>query len=67
MPRQCKHHRREVHVFPEDFPQRLERRKEGSGLTWSELARRLGTNPLTLRALAPTPSTCSRFWSWLCR
>ncbi len=23
--------------------------KEASGLTWSELARRLGTNPLTLR------------------
>lgn len=40
---------REVHVFPEDFPQGLERFKEASGLTWSELARRLGTNPLTLR------------------
>ena len=41
-----------MHVFPEDFPQGLERFKEASGLTWSELARRLGTNPLTLRPLA---------------
>ena len=40
---------REVHVFPEDFPQGLERFKEASGLTWTELARRLGTNALTLR------------------
>ena len=38
-----------AHVFPEDFPQRLEQLKEASGLTWSEFARRLGTNPLTLR------------------
>jgi len=27
--------------FPEDFPQRLERFKEASGLSWRELARRL--------------------------
>ncbi|MXZ87240.1 MAG: hypothetical protein F4081_04285 [Dehalococcoidia bacterium] len=40
---------REVHIFPEDFPQGLERLKEASGLTWTELARRLGTNSLTLR------------------
>ena len=40
---------REVHVFPEDFPRNLERFKEASGLTWTELARRLGTNSLTLR------------------
>ncbi len=49
MPRQRKHHRREVHTFPEDFPRKLEQLKDASGLTWSELARRLGTNPLTLR------------------
>ena len=49
MPRQRKPYRRDVHVFPEDFPQRLEQLKEASGLTWSEFARRLGTNPLTLR------------------
>ena len=49
MPRLRKPYRHETHVFPEDFPQRLEQLKEASGLTWSELARRLGTNPLTLR------------------
>ena len=27
--------------FPEDFPQRLDRFKEASGLSWRELARRL--------------------------
>ena len=27
--------------FPEDFPQRLERFKEASGMSWRELARRL--------------------------
>ena len=42
-------HRREAHVSPEDLPQRRQQLKEASGLTWSELARRLGTNPLTLR------------------
>ena len=49
MPRQRRYYRRDVHVCPEDFPQRLERRKEESGLTWSELAARLETSPLTLR------------------
>ena len=49
MPRQRKRYRRELHAFPADFPQRLERLKEESGLTWSELAARLGTSPLTLR------------------
>jgi len=27
--------------FPEDFPQRLERFKDASGMSWRELARRL--------------------------
>ena len=49
MPRQRKSYRRDVHVFPEDFPQRLERLKDESGLTWSELA-----------GLAPAPSPCWR-------
>ena len=35
--------------FPPDFPERLERFKDASGLTWGEMARRLGTNTLTLR------------------
>ena len=38
-----------THVFPDDFPQRLERFKEESGLSWAEIARRLRTYPLTIR------------------
>ena len=38
-----------IHVFPDDFPQRLERFKEESGLSWAEIARRLRTYPLTIR------------------
>ena len=34
---------------PADFPQRLERFKVESGLSWGEIARRLGTYPLTIR------------------
>ena len=49
MPRQHTHHSRTVYVFPDDFPQRLERFKEESGLSWAELARRLGTSALNLR------------------
>ena len=49
MPRQRLIHRRAVHVFPEDFGESLERIREDSGLSWGELARRLGTNPLTVR------------------
>ena len=49
MPRQRIQHRRIAYVFPEDFPQRLVRFKEASGLSWAELARRIGTFPLTVR------------------
>ena len=49
MPRQRIQHSRIAYVFPEDFPQRLVRFKEESGLSWAELARRLGTFPLTVR------------------
>ena len=49
MPRQRTDHRRGVYVFPADFPQRLERFKEASGLSWAEIARRLWTYPLTIR------------------
>ena len=49
MPRQRTNYRRTVHVFPRDFPQSLERFKDASGMTWGEMARRLGTNTLTLR------------------
>ena len=49
MPRQRTHHGRMVYVFPDDFPRRLKRFKEESGLPWAELARRLGTSALNLR------------------
>ena len=48
MPRQRIDYRRISYVFPEDFPQRLERFRQESGLSWAELARRLGTYPHTL-------------------
>ena len=49
MPRQRIHHTRETYDFPDDFPERLKRFKEESGLTWAELNRRLGTHPYTIR------------------
>ena len=48
MPRQRTHHSRIVYVFPDDFPQRLVRFKEESGLPWAEIARRLKTYPHTV-------------------
>ena len=49
MPRQRIHHSRITYEFPDDFPQRLRRFKEESGLSWAEIARRLGTYPYTVR------------------
>ena len=43
MPRQRTRHSRITYVLPDDFPQRLERFQEESGLSWSEIARRIGT------------------------
>ena len=43
MPRQRIHHSRRTYVFPDDFPERLKRFQEESGLSWAEIARRLGT------------------------
>ena len=43
MPRQRIYHKRNTYELPDDFPQRLERFQEESGLSWSEIARRLGT------------------------
>ena len=48
MPRQRIHHGRIVYVMPDDFPQRLKRLKEESGLSWAEIARRIGTSPYTV-------------------
>ena len=49
MPRQYTHHSRRTYVFPGDFSERLVRFKVESGLSWAELARRLGTHPETVR------------------
>ena len=43
MPRQRTDYFREVYDFPADFPERLRRFQAESGLSWSEIARRLGT------------------------
>ena len=43
MPRQRIHHRRDTLELPGDFPERLRRFQEESGLSWSEIARRLET------------------------
>ena len=45
MLRQRIHHSRVTYEVPGDFPERLERFKEESGLSWAEIARRLGTYP----------------------
>ncbi len=49
MPRQKKTYRKGTQTFPDEFPRSIERLKDATGLTWRELAYRLGTNPLTLR------------------
>ena len=46
MPRQRRQrtqYSRRIYVIPNNFPQRLRRFKEESGLSWSEISRRLGT------------------------
>ena len=43
LPRQRTHYSRITYVVPADFPYRLEQFKEESGLSWSEISRRLGT------------------------
>ena len=48
MPRQRIHHNTISRDFPADFPQRLKRFKEESGLPWAEIARRLGVYPHTV-------------------
>ena len=48
MPRQRILHQRETHDIPADFPDRLKRFQEESGLTWAEIARRIGTYPHTV-------------------
>ena len=52
MPRQRTHYRRRVYLFPNDFPERLKRFQEESGLSWSEIAHHLGTYRNTVRRWA---------------
>ena len=49
MPRQRTHHSRRTYDIPDDFPERLERFREESGLSWAEIARRLDIHHETLR------------------
>ena len=49
MPRQPTQYRRKPHATPDHFPQRLEWFQHASGLTWAEIARRLGISPITIR------------------
>ncbi len=42
MPPQCNRYSSITYALPEDFPERLKRFQEESGLSWSEIARRLG-------------------------
>ena len=55
-------------VFPDDFPQALERFKEASGMTWDEIAWLLGTTPPCgdgeTRGSDPTPTISSPFRTW---
>ena len=48
MPRQRTHHSRVTYQVPHDFPERLERFKEESGLSWAEIARSLDIHHETL-------------------
>ena len=43
MPRQRNRYSRRTYVLPEDFPQRLKLFQGESGLSWSEVARLIGT------------------------
>lgn len=48
MPRQRVNYTRRTYNVP-DFPERLVRFKEESGLSWAEIVRRLGAQPYTVR------------------
>ncbi len=48
MPRQRTHYGRRTYAFPADFPERLRRFQKESGLSWPEIARRLGTHRHTV-------------------
>lgn len=49
MPRPRQPYRRAEPVFPADFPQRIERLKQASGLPWRQFALRIGADRSTVR------------------
>ena len=49
MPRQRNRYSSITYTLPEDLPQRMKRFQEESGLSSSEIARRLGVHPQTMR------------------
>ena len=49
MPIRRSRYKMSSHVFLKGFPEALERFKEASGLSWSEIARRVGTSTLVIR------------------
>ena len=49
MPRKRTRRRRTVPSYLNGFPERLNLLKDASGLSWAELARRIGTNTLAVR------------------
>ena len=49
MPKQRTIYFRKTYEFPDDFPERLKRFQRESGLSWSEIARRIGTYRNTVR------------------
>ena len=60
MPRQRTLYITRTQAFPGDFPHRLKRFQRESGLSWSEISRRLGIYPLTIRrwlGCGPTRNT----------
>ena len=48
MPRQRNDYTITIHQYLGDFPKRLERFQRESGLSWAEIARRIGIYPHTL-------------------
>ena len=49
MPRKRIRYNRITRGFPKDFPERLKRFKEESGLPWAEIARRVGADVESVR------------------
>ena len=49
MPRKRIRYSRITHSFPADFPRRLKRFQEESGLRWAEIARRVGADIESVR------------------